>query len=191
MKAYCRRAICYLSVFKYHQAAADFKTALTLDPENAVVKSQLEVTLKLVHRIEFERAIGVEEGQSPVEKVEEIINDGWCEVPNDYEGPKLPPPRESDKLQGRKYGISREFIDEMTAWFKNGKVLAQRVVWEIVLAVWSACVEEESMTEVLLEEGMTCDVIGDIHGQYYDLLHLLELTGTPTFSPFGTYLTSV
>ena len=190
MKAYYRRAICYLSVLKYQQAITDFKTAVRLEPKNALAKSQLEATQKLVRRIEFERAIEVEEDQSPVEKVEETINDGGCEVPKDYEGPKLPPPRESDKLQGRKYGISREFIDEMTAWFKNGKALAKRVVWEIVLGVWSACVQEESMTEVLLEEGMTCDVIGDTHGQYYDLLHLLELTGTPLFSPFGTYLTS-
>jgi len=27
---------------------------------------------------------------------------------------------------------------------------------------------------------MTCDVIGDIHGQFYDMLHLLSLTGTPS-----------
>ena len=190
MKAYYRRAVCFLNVLKYQQAIADFKTALKLDPKNAVAKSQLEATQKLVRRIEFEKAIEVEEDQSPVERVEEIIHDGGCEVPNDYEGPKLPPARETDKVQGRKYGISREFIDEMTAWFKNGKTLAKRVVWEIVLGVWSACVQEESMTEVLLEESMTCDVIGDTHGQYYDLLHLLELTGTPTLSPLETYPTS-
>lgn len=190
MKAYYRRAVCYLNVLKYQKAITDFKTALKLDPKNAVTKSQLEATQKLVRRIEFEKAIEMEEDQSPVEKVEETINDGGCEVPNDYEGPKLPPPRESDKVQGRKYGISREFINEMTTWFKNGRTLAKRVVWEIVLGVWSACVQEESMTEVLLEEGMTCDVIGDTHGQYYDLLHLLELTGTPTFSPFEAYPTS-
>lgn len=185
MKAYYRRALCYLSVLKYQKAIADFKTTIKIDPKNAVAKGQLEATQKLVRRIEFEKAIEVEEDQSPVEKVEETINDGGCEVPNDYEGPKLPPPRDGEKALGRKYGISREFIDEMTTWFKNDKTLAKRVVWEIVLGVWSTCVQEETMTEVLLEEGMTCDVIGDTHGQYYDLLHLLELTGTPTHSPLG------
>lgn len=190
MKAYYRRALCHLSVLKYQKAIADFKTALKLDPKNAVAKSQLDATQRLVRRIDFEKAIEMEEDQSPVEKVEETINDGGCELPNDYDGPKLPPPRDSDRARGRKYGISREFIDEMTAWFVKGKALAKRVVWEIILGVWSACVQEESMTEVLLEEGMTCDVIGDTHGQYYDLLNLLELTGTPTISPSGTDLTS-
>lgn len=190
MKAYYRRALCHLSVLKYQQAIADFKTALKLDPKNAVAKSQLDATQRLLRRIEFEKAIEMEEDQSPVEKVEETINDGGCELPKDYDGPKLPPPRDSDRARGSKYGISREFIDEMTAWFVTGKALAKRVVWEIILGVWSACVQEESMTEVLLEEGMTCDVIGDTHGQYYDLLNLLELTGTPTISPSGTGLTS-
>ena len=185
MKAYYRRALCYLSVLKYQQAIADFKTAVKLDPKNAIAKSQLDATQKLVRRIEFEKAIEIEEDQSPVEKVEETINDGGCELPNDYDGPKLPPPRDSDRARGRKYGMSREFIDEMTAWFKKGKGLAKRVVWEIILGVWSACVQEESMTEVRLEEGMTCDVVGDTHGQYYDLLHLLELTGTPLFLHLG------
>lgn len=185
MKAYYRRALCYLSVLKYQQAIADFKTAVKLDPKNTVAKSQLDVTQKLVRRIDFEKAIEVEEDQSPVEKVEETINDGGCELPNDYDGPKLPPPRDIDTARGRKYGMSREFIDEMTAWFKKGKTLAKRVVWEIILGVWSACVQEESMTKVLLEEGMTCDVVGDTHGQYYDLLHLLELTGTPLFLHLG------
>jgi len=190
MKAYYRRGLCHLSVLKYQKAIEDFRTSLKLDPKNAIAKSQLEATQKLVRRIEFEKAIEVEEDQSPVEKVEETISDGGCGVPNDYDGPKLPPPRDSDKARGGKYGISREFIDEMTVWFKKGKTLAKRVVWEIVLGVWSVCVQEESMTGVLLEEGMTCDVIGDTHGQYYDLLHLLELTGTPTLSPFRRGLTS-
>ena len=80
MKAYYRRALCYLSVLKYQQAIADFKTAVKLDPKNAVAKSQLDATQKLVRRIDFEKAIEIEEDQSPVEKVEETINDGGCEL---------------------------------------------------------------------------------------------------------------
>lgn len=36
------------------------------------------------------------------------------------------------------------------------------------------------MTDIVLDEGVTCDVIGDTHGQFFDLLHLLSLTGPPS-----------
>ena len=53
----------------------------------------------------------------------------------------------------------------MLAWFKEGKSLPRRYVWEIVLGAYSHFVKEESLVEVNLEEGMTCDVIGDVHGE--------------------------
>lgn len=55
---------------------------------------------------------------------------------------------------------------------------------------------EETLVTVDIEDGMTCDVIGDVHGttqsstmltelnlslgQFYDVLHLFTLTGLPT-----------
>jgi len=68
----------------------------------------------------------------------------------------------------------------MLIWFKEGKVLPRRFVWEIVLHAYDILVKEESLTDVPLEAEVTCDVIGDTHGQFYDLLHLLELTGPPS-----------
>lgn len=52
----------------------------------------------------------------------------------------------------------------MIQWFKDGKTLPKRYVWEIVLGAYEQFAKEESMVEVRLEEGMTCDVIGDVHG---------------------------
>lgn len=58
--------------------------------------------------------------------------------------------------------------------------------------------KEETLVTVDIEDGMTCDVIGDVHGmkqrldtltasrlnlflgQFYDVLHLFTLTGVPT-----------
>ncbi|KAF9820368.1 hypothetical protein IEO21_01377 [Rhodonia placenta] len=68
----------------------------------------------------------------------------------------------------------------MLEWFKEGKALPRRYVWEIVLGAHSHFVQEESLVKLNLEDGMTCDVIGDVHGQFYDMLHLYSLTGQPT-----------
>lgn len=41
----------------------------------------------------------------------------------------------------------------------------RRYVWEIVLGAHEYFVKEESLVNVDIEEGMTIDVIGDVHGE--------------------------
>lgn len=85
----------------------------------------------------------------------------------------------------------------MIEWFKNGKTLPKRYVWEIVLGAHDQFARTDSLIDVELQDGVTCDVIGDVHGelvpfadrahpdvkikgQFYDMLHLLSLTGEPS-----------
>lgn len=39
-----------------------------------------------------------------------------------------------------------------------------RYVWEIALGAHEHFVNEETLVTLNLEDGMTCDVIGDVHG---------------------------
>lgn len=82
---------------------------------------------------------------------------GSCEVDKSYGGPKL-------ELVDGNYKITAEFVDAMLEWFKSGKTLHRRIVWEIVLGCYNELLKEESLTEIVLDQGVTCDVIGDIHG---------------------------
>jgi serine/threonine-protein phosphatase 5 len=76
-----------------------------------------------------------------------------------YAGPKL------DEEDG-KYRITEEFIKAMIDWFKAGKTLPKRYVWEIVLGAHEQFVKEESLVNVDIPEGVTVDVIGDVHGKF-------------------------
>jgi serine/threonine-protein phosphatase 5 len=104
---------------------------------------------------------------------------GGCDVDKSYDGPKLP------KSDNGKYSVSLDFIKGMLEWFKTGKALPKRsvfvfylffsmklrltrrrYVWEIILGAHEAFIKEETLVTLPLEEGMTCDVIGDVHGAY-------------------------
>lgn len=97
----------------------------------------------------------------------EIIAEGGCDLTeNNYTGPELPVV--STTADGKpKYGISLEFVEGMLEWFKSGKTLPRRYVWEVVLGCHSELVKEQSLTDLVLEEGATCDVIGDTHGMRF------------------------
>ncbi|KAG2755256.1 phosphoprotein phosphatase, partial [Suillus brevipes Sb2] len=174
LSARISRATCYLQIAKPQLAVADFKKVVALEPRNTIVQSQLTATQKLVRRIEFEKAIEVEGEKNPVERCHEIIAEGGCEVEKAYAGPQL-----STGDDG-KYVMTEEFIKGMIQWFKAGKNLPRRYAWEIILGACSHFLKEESLVNLDLQEGVTCDVIGDVHGQFYDLLNLYSLTGIPS-----------
>ncbi|RPD74291.1 protein phosphatase 5, partial [Lentinus tigrinus ALCF2SS1-7] len=172
-KAYYRRATCYLQTLKYKQAIGDFKKLLTLEPQNQLVRMQLDSTQKILRKVEFEKAIEMEEEKSAAIRCYEIIAEGGCDVDKGYSGPVLPTGEDG------KYTITIDFLREMIAYFKEGKSIPRRYVWEIVLGAHSYFEKEESLVTLDVEDGMTVDVIGDVHGQFYDYLHLLSLTGEP------------
>ena len=53
----------------------------------------------------------------------------------------------------------------MIEWFRAGKALPKRLVWEIILAAQDVLKQESSLVEVDIEEGLTLDVMGDTHGE--------------------------
>jgi serine/threonine-protein phosphatase 5 len=121
---------------------------------------------ELLTRSALLQAIAVGEEKSAVTRCREIIEDGGCDQ-NDhsYSGPRLPVVAEpsSGKKQPT-YGITVQFVQQMIEWFKDGKTLPRRYVWEIVLGCNSVLEKEQSLTDIILEDDMTCDIIGDTHG---------------------------
>jgi serine/threonine-protein phosphatase 5 len=73
--------MCHIQTLKPQSAIADLKRVLALEPQNAQVRKELESTQKLVRKIEFEKAIEMEEEKSAVERCLEIIAEGASALP--------------------------------------------------------------------------------------------------------------
>lgn len=91
-------------------AAADLRKVLQFDPKNATAKAQLDSTIKLIRRIDFEKAIAGKEEEKVTDRARVMLKDGMV-VEKEYDGPRLPDS-----------GISQAFVDEMIEYFRAGKV---------------------------------------------------------------------
>ncbi|KAK4137610.1 Metallo-dependent phosphatase [Trichocladium antarcticum] len=76
--------------------------------------------------------------------------------------------------------MTQEFIDDMTERFKKGKTLHKKYVYQIVIAVKKLVYDEPTMVEIDIPKDVELTVCGDTHGQYFDLMELFRLNGTPS-----------
>ena len=65
--------------------------------------------------------------------------------------------------------ITLQFIKDMIQWFKDGKTLPKRYVWEIVMGAYEQFMKEESLVNVDIPDNVTIDIIGDVHGKWFPL----------------------
>ena len=59
-------------------------------------------------------------------------------------------------------------------------MLHRRYAYDILIQIRKFFLEEESLVRVEIPEGQKITICGDIHGQFYDLLHIFEINGVPS-----------
>ena len=146
------------------EALKDFKTVCKKEPNNKDAKVKLAECEKIVKRVEFLRAIEVEEAPSAFEG----LNIDSISVETKYDGAKL----------GAE--MTEDFITDMIERFKTGKLLHRKYVYQIIAAVNKIVHDEPTMVEMEIEKGQRLTVCGDTHGQYFDLLEIFRLNGSPS-----------
>ncbi|KAK4203693.1 putative serine/threonine-protein phosphatase 5 [Triangularia verruculosa] len=163
IKAYYRRATAYVAILKPKEAVKDFQTCVKIDPGNKDAKLKLVECQKAVRQLAFFEAIEV--GDEP--SVADGLDVDSMHVEDSYDGVRL----------GSE--MTQEFIDDMTERFKDGKTIHKKYVYQIVIAVKKLVYDEPTMVEVEIPEDVELTVCGDTHGQYFDLMELFRINGTP------------
>lgn len=103
--------------------------------------------------------------------------DAWKAIakpPDSYDGPRW-----EDDEDNRMASPSHDLVLAIMAHLKAQKRVCARTVWRILLRATLAMDEEPNVVEVSVPETETIHVCGDVHGQYYDLLHIFEKAGVP------------
>ncbi|OAG17398.1 protein phosphatase 5 [Alternaria alternata] len=163
-QAYYRRASANTAILKHREALRDWKLVVKKAPNDANAKLRMAECDKVVKRDAFLKAIEVEDAPSAAEG----LDLEHMAVDPSYDGAKL-----GDKM-------TLEFVEDMIERFKNGKKLAKKYVYQIIIAVMDIVKKEPTMVEHDVADGQEITVCGDTHGQFFDLMEIFRLAGKPS-----------
>ncbi|KAI8923002.1 Metallo-dependent phosphatase-like protein [Entophlyctis helioformis] len=173
VKGYYRRAVSYIALGRLKEAVKDLRAVCKATPQDRDARTKLDEVLKEIKRIEFEKAITFDEvKKSILERLGDIQN---IIVEDSYDGPHLP----AD-------GITLEFVKDLLEYMRNQKKLHRKYTLQIMIAIKEYFEKQPTIVDITIPTDGKITVCGDIHGQYYDLLHVFDLNGLP--SPTNQYL---
>lgn len=93
------------------------------------------------------------------------------EVPADYSGPKYEGPSSVDDA----------FVKDLLALYKEQGRLPMKYAYMMTLDVLDLLKKEKTLQRVAVPEGSKVTVVGDLHGQFFDFVHMLdEVSGMPS-----------
>ena len=172
IKAYYRRAAALMALNKYKAALEDFKRVATLEEESGskdkFIQTKIKECEKLIHRQAFERAISVE-----AKKEKPLAFTIECDsiaVEQNYKGARL----ENHKK------VTKEFVSQLYEDFKKSEVLHRRYVLEILCQSFKFFSKQPSLVNIEIHNDQKFTVVGDVHGQFFDLVEIFKQNGWPS-----------
>jgi len=164
VKGFYGRGCAYVSLGKFTEALGDFRKVCQMAPRDKGAQGRYKECQKQYRQLQFQLAIECENTKLP----SELVNPSAMIVESNYTGLELP-----EK-------IDLEFIEKLREFYREQKKLHLKYVYELLLRAKEQLSKQRSLGDIPVPEGGSVTVYGDVHGQYYDLLHALTLSGLPS-----------
>ncbi|KAF6772989.1 hypothetical protein AHF37_08204 [Paragonimus kellicotti] len=170
VKGYYRRAMVYMALEKFKEALQDLETLLRLAPQDKTARAKYKACHKIYRRQLFEQAISVEEKASVLES----FDPSSIVVEPSYDGPHL------ETLESEKYIVTESFMLALMEHYKAQNKLHKKYAMIILKEMYHYLRSLPTLIDIDVPEGAKFTVCGDIHGQFYDLMHIFDLNGLPS-----------
>ncbi|KAH3672785.1 hypothetical protein WICMUC_004007 [Wickerhamomyces mucosus] len=185
LKGYYRRAVALSNVFKYKESIADLNLILMKKPNDNLSINLKNDLNKLLRKIAFEKAIEVEE--------EDIFKDIQFEnfkIDENYNGPLLDIKILKEPFDLEFTNLNHEWILKLVEYFKSvksGGLIPKRYLYAIFIKINKILESEPVFKEISMDEKKIDNenkftIVGDVHGQFYDLINYFETNGYPSIN---------
>lgn len=191
VKALYRKGVSFMALLKYKEAQQIFKTILTKMPNDKLTLENHKQCVNYLKKQAFEKAIA---GDAKELTIDTIDYDSML-IEKTWEGPQLDIKLEKQGKQTVDIhlgGMNENYLKFMIKHFKEGGRIPKKHAFAIIAKVYSILKKESTMVEIslphskitdhspdeiILDGGKKLTVVGDTHGQFYDVLNLFEKFG--------------
>ncbi|KAL0487406.1 serine/threonine-protein phosphatase [Acrasis kona] len=190
---YCNRALCNIYLENYGAAVQDAEESVKLDPNftklhykntkkhfatskncvqlkpsDKIAQSKVTCTRQELRTAEFYKAIQSEK----TKPASETFNWQNIKVEDSYTGKHI------ESLDD----IDFDFVQDMIQRLRDQKKLHRKYAAMIILKTIQTMSQTKTLFHVNVPSDRHITVCGDTHGQYYDLLKIFEVNGSPSES---------
>ncbi|KAJ3441683.1 serine/threonine-protein phosphatase [Anaeramoeba flamelloides] len=163
-KAYYRKGDSLFGLGKFEEAKEQFKKVVFKRPKDLDSRKKFIQCKKEIEKIQSNLRLASlvsHQSNSP----------DWTkhQIDQSYDGPRM----ENET-------ITKEFCEELLNHFKNYKKLPMRYTLKILHDIQILFQTLKTVTDVTVKEGQNMTVVGDIHGQFFDLVELFKVNGLPS-----------
>ena len=154
-----------MALGQFKEAVNDFKCVVKTAPSDRDAREKLTECMKEYKRRLFEEAIAAEVEASAIDSID-FAN---LNVVSDYTGPRLD--------DGE---ITLDFVMGLMELYKKQGKLPSKYTYMILKKSRDLMQPLSSIIDIPVPQGKKITVCGDIHGQFYDLMHIFERNGVPS-----------
>lgn len=169
-KALYRRGVAKSMLLRYKDAYDDFAAVLKMKPSDANTKRLQGEMSKHMRRIAFEKAIEDED-----EDVFDFDLEG-IPVEKGYQGPMLDISVDEEGLV-QLSGLTDAWVHDLINFYKEGGKLSKKLLYALLKKSHQVLKTEPAYKEIVTNDIGEFTVVGDVHGQYYDLINMFTQNG--------------
>lgn len=162
-KGYYQKGVAQYTLGKYKDAKKLFTEVLRISPQNKDAQKKIKECEKAIKADRFQKALENKKVWYKLVHLESMP------VEKDYKGPRI-----------EDVGITKKFVEDLIAHYKDQKKLHKRYVYQILLSVIEYYKNEPNIIDLSIPEGEHMTVCGDVYGHFFDILNLWKLNGMPS-----------